>query len=188
MVRAGASWVLTFDIKRSKKENLLDPDLKQLLLKLISMRAFKSIGVAPICVSFSRAITPAVRSRRWPRGLHGLTATMRQKVADGNAHADFCAEIIKIAECLGLAYWCENPDKSFLWLQRGWQRFVSPDSPFVFRLAYCRFGTRWHNIRVASNTLLAGLRMMCSCFIRGHQQLRGFSVFHGKSWTSVAEP
>jgi hypothetical protein len=189
MIRAGAPWVLTFDIKRSQSENLLDPALQELLLKLLELGAFKSVGMAPICASFSRAVTPAVRSRRWPRGLHGITATMRQKVREGNAHADFCIKVIGIAIALNIAFWCENPDTSFIWIQRGWQAYASPDSRELFRLSYCRFGTRWKkNTRVACNTLLAGLRMMCSCGSRVHQQLRGFSPLHAKSWTSVAEP
>ena len=142
MIRAGAPWVLTFDIKRSQSENLLDPALQELLLKLLELGAFKSVGMAPICASFSRAVTPAVRSRRWPRGLHGITATMRQKVREGNAHADFCIKVIGIAIALNISFWCENPDTSFIWIQRGWQAYALPDSRELFRLSYCRFGTR----------------------------------------------
>ena len=82
----------------------------------------------------------------------------------------------------------ENPDKSFLWMQDGWQRFFLPDSPDLFRLSYC-IGTRWRkDTRMATNTILAGLRMLCKCGRHQHQQLRGASILHGKSWTALAEP
>eukprot|EP00438_Fugacium_kawagutii_P026020 Skav225717 [mRNA] locus=scaffold164:107677:112050:+ [translate_table: standard] len=189
MIKHGAPWVLTFEWKRSQKEDLRQKELKQMLLSFVKRGAFKTFGLAPICASFSRAITPAIRSRRWPKGIPGASPKMKIKIAEGNAHGDFCRDIIDEALAADLAFWCENPDKSFLWMQERWADAVKPDSQSVFRLAYCRFGTPWQkNTRVLTNTLLAGLRMMCECCGQPHQQLRGYSIKHGKSWTAVAEP
>ena len=189
LVKHGAPWVLTFDWKRGSDEDLLNQKVKDDLLEFAELGAFAAFGMAPICASMSRAITPPVRSRRWPRGIPDMPGSMIQKVKDGNSHAQFCLAIITIAISHGWAYWCENPDKSFLWMQDGWQEYLLPSSQSLFRLSYCRFGTGWRkDTRVATDTILAGLRMMCKCGSRKHQQLRGYSVLHGKSWTSVAEP
>ena len=189
MIAAGAPWVLTFDIKRTASEDLLDNNLQKELLSFAERGVFQTFGLAPICASFSRAITPYVRSRRWPRGLPTLRGPMLLKVQNGNKHASFCLQLIKLAIHRGWAYFCENPDTSFLWLQNGWQAFVKPSSRSVFRLSYCRFGTRWRkDTRVATNTCLAGLRMLCKCGSRPRQRLRGYSLLHGRSWTAVSEP
>ena len=188
LVKNGCPWVLTFDIKRSKDEDLLDPGLQEEILEFIRLGVFLALGLAPICCSFSRAITPAVRSRRWPRGIPGVTGAMFQKLKQGNIHAAFCLQVMSLALLLDIAFWCENPDKSFIWLQRGWEAWRDPHSSDVFRLAYCRFGTAWQKMtRVATNTLLAGLRMPCLCK-KPHIALRGYSRLHRKSWTAVAEP
>ncbi len=189
MVRFGCPWCLTFDIKRSDKEDLLNDELQLELLDLCRCGAFFSVGMAPICASFSRAITPAVRSRRWPKGIPGCSDNMVRKVLAGNRHAAFCLDFMQLAELLSIPFWLENPDTSFIWIQRGYKKFADPASDATFRLAYCRFGTRWKkNTRVATSTKLAGLRMMCQCGGLKHQVLRGYSVEHGMSWTSLAEP
>eukprot|EP00438_Fugacium_kawagutii_P032098 Skav202519 [mRNA] locus=scaffold1359:335842:340289:- [translate_table: standard] len=189
MVKHGAPWVLCFDWKHGPHQDLLDKQLQDELISLVQEGCFRSIGMAPICASFSRAITPAVRSRRWPRGFPSLRGPMLVKVIAGNKHASFCATLIEIALRLNLAFWLENPDKSFLWLQKRYQDFRHPASKSVFRLSFCRFGTRWRkDTRVATNTSLAARRMMCTCAGRPHQVLRGYSVLHRMSWTRVAEP
>ena len=132
LVAAGAPWVLTFEWKRSSNENLLLPDLRDKLVRLIELGAFGSVSMAPVCASFSRAITPAVRSRAKPRGLSGLTANMRRKVKDGNSHADFCLMILDLCDKLKIAYFLENPDSSWMWRLRGFRRFSEADSQFLF--------------------------------------------------------
>ena len=185
---SGAPWVLTFEWKRSASEDLLDKDLRAKLVRLIELGAFKSVSMAPVCASFSRAITPAVRSVAKPRGLSGLTLNMRVKVQQGNSHADFCLSILELCEIYDIAYFLENPDSSWLWRLKGYKRFSGADSPYVFRLCFCRFGTPWMKpTRIATSTKLRGLRMWCACSQK-HLQLRGYSKVHKKSWTSVAEP
>lgn len=188
LIAAGAPWVLTFEWKRSSNENLLLPELRDKLLRLIELGAFGSVSMAPVCASFSRAITPAVRSRAKPRGLSGLTANMRRKVKDGNSHADYCLMILNLCDNLQIAYFLENPDSSWMWRLRGFSRFAEADSQHIFRFCFCRFGTPWMKpTRVATATKLRALRMWCACSQK-HLQLRGYSKVHKKSWTAVAEP
>ena len=144
--------------------------------------------MAPVCRSFSRAVTSPVRSSRFPRGLPNLTMTMREKVSEGNQMAEFLEKVIKECERLLLAYWAENHDGSFLWALKGWKRFKESDSPYVFRCSFCRFGYCWRkNTRFANNTALQWIRMLCKCLRREHVRLRGYSRLHGMQWTEVAE-
>ena len=147
-----------------------------------------SVGMAPICASFSKAVTPPVRSRQFPRGKPGLSKAMLKKVRAGNSHASFCIELIQLCRDLSIAYFLENPDSSWMWKQRGYEDYGDPGSLQVFRLCFCRFGTPWRKAtRIAISTRLRGLRMMCKCKQR-HFPLRGFSRVHKMMWTKVAEP
>ena len=188
MVRAGAPWIITFEWQRSSGENLLDEEVRQKIRRLLHLGAISTLGMAPICASFSTAITPPVRSSTFPRGKPGLSAAMRLKVKQGNSHGDFVGELVELCIALGVYYFLENPDCSWLWSLKPLQRFRPPDSPETFRLDYCRLGTPWKKAtKIATNTGLAALRMKCICK-RKHQQLRGYSKVHGCSWTHVAEP
>ena len=48
--------VLTFDWVRSISENLLDPAVQQEVLERVRLQAFFSVGLAPLCSSFSTAL------------------------------------------------------------------------------------------------------------------------------------
>jgi len=189
LLKNGAPFVITFDWNRSAKENLLWQENREIVLRLVELKAVAVVGSAVICKSFTRAITPAVRSRRHPRGIPWMRATMRQSVEEGNSHSDFCKDVIKACEKASVIFWLENPDTSFLWLQRGYKRFSCPNSNWVFRADFCRFGTAWRKrTRVAtSSPSLRGLRMLCRCK-KGHRVLRGMHPTLRKPWTSVAEP
>ena len=188
MVDAGAPWILTFDIDRGVSQDLLDDKLREKIRRLLKSGLVKSVGMAPICASFSKAVTPPVRSRKFPRGKPGLSKTMVAKVRAGNSHCDFCGEIIQLCQELRISYFLENPDSSWMWKQRGYESYDDPGSLQVFRLCFCRFGTPWRKAtRIATSTRLRGLRMMCKCE-KKHFPLRGFSRVHKKMWTKVAEP
>ena len=60
--------------------------LQDFLLKLISLGTFDLVGSAVIYSSFSKAVTPQVRSPRFPRGIPWIRHSMRSRVADGNNH------------------------------------------------------------------------------------------------------
>eukprot|EP00435_Cladocopium_sp_Y103_P068061 s363_g31.t1 len=106
--------------------------------------------------------------------------------------ADFQVKVIEECEAQEpeVFYWVENPGGSFLWRQRGFrERFSKPDSKWLFRADYCRFGTPWRKrTRVCNNIPgLQGLRMMCCCE-KNHVQLRGQHPVLKIPWTSVAQP
>lgn len=147
-----------------------------------------AVSAAPICSSFSRAITPAARSRQHLRGVPWVTGAMAEKLRQGNSHSDWLSRIIRICQSLNLIYWVENPDTSFLWLQSTWVRLGSMLTSCFFKVDFCRFGTSWRKrTRIYTNTKLAGVRKLCNRD-HVHQVLRGRSKRHGKAWTKVAEP
>ena len=189
MVRCGFPWVLTFELQRDLDEDLSSEKVQALIMLLLTLGAFFTVGMAPVCASFSRAVTPAVRSAARPRDLRNISKVMKAKVKLGNLLADFCRQIWSYCECHLIGFWCENPDTSFMWQLPNWDNFKASDSKKVARLAFCRFGTAWRkNTRFATNLAIAGLRMMCSCGERPHQRLRGYSVRHKMAWTKLAEP
>ncbi|CAE7490951.1 unnamed protein product [Symbiodinium necroappetens] len=61
LVKLGAPWVLSFDLRWSPDQDLLDPAVQARIETLISSGCFRAIGMAPPCSSFSSAVTPAVR-------------------------------------------------------------------------------------------------------------------------------
>lgn len=175
MIRNGAPWCLCFEWKRSASEN-----------SLIRLRAVRCWGAAPICASFSIAVTPPVRSAKFPRGLPNLSQNMKVKVWEGNAHADFLAELITTTEQTdpAIIFWFENPDTSWLWRQKKFHQFRPADFDRVFRCCFCRYGAPWNKkpTRFAtSSPTLRGQRMMCACRNSKHVQLRGRSPYgsHG---------
>ena len=192
----GCPWVLTFEINRSESENVLLASNKEKITRLVVLRAVKLVGSAMVCKSFSRAVTPAVRTLQYPRGVPWMTLNMKEKVMEGNEMADFgselhelCEKSVDDAESADVFFWTKNPDSSHVWGQRKYRKYRNPGSQHVFRADYCRFGTRWRKrTRVATNLpKLKGLRMLCTCS-RGHQQLRGQHPTLRIPWTLVAQP
>ena len=94
----------------------MDEKLQQDILALVENHAVLGVGAAPECCSFSRAITPPVRTRLSPFGLPHLSENMKEKVRRGNVHAAFVLKVLLLCRKLGIAYWMENPDGSFIWL------------------------------------------------------------------------
>lgn len=188
MIAHGAPWVLTFEWNHSATEDLLQPEVKKKILMMFKIGCFKTFGAAPICSSFSVAVTPPVRSCRFPRGIPGLRHSMRQKVSEGNSHNDFVHDLVIEAESDGVFYFVENPDTSWWWRQRKWKRWRHSGSESLFRFCFCRFGTAWRKAtRAATNTRLKGVRMMCTCR-KPHLQLRGMHPVRKIPWTLVAQP
>ena len=189
MTTFGAPWVLTFEILRSPDEDLLQQELQDKVMRLVALGVFGTAMLAPVCSSHSIAITPPVRSKRFPRGIPGMRHSMRQKVKLGNRHADFCKALIFAFDEHGVYYVIENPDSSFMWMQKGWEKFNDPSSPWVFRACFCRFGTPWKKpTRFGTNSVLAGGKMWCQCKERNHVQLRGMHPTRRIPMTLVAEP
>ncbi len=190
LLRLGCPFVVVCDWKMGSEADLLDPKVQELVLNLLRNKAVEVYGSALICSSFSKAVTPCVRSPRFPRGLPGMRRSMRLKVKQGNQHSDFNALAIKEAEEHGIYFWLENPDGSYLWIQRGYQRFRPPESTWLYRADFCRYGTRWRKrTRVATSIpSLRGRRTLCRCEPPNHVQLRGQHPTLRIPWTAVAEP
>ena len=84
LTRQGAPWVLVFELNTGPDHDLDSPEVRRLLWKLISSKAFASFGAAPVCTSFSTAIRPPWRSTALPQGLPGLSAAAFAKVKTSN--------------------------------------------------------------------------------------------------------
>lgn len=186
--KATGRWVLTFDLKHSPDENLLDEGLQQKLESLCERGAFASLGAGPVCASFSRAVRPAVRTKQQPEGLRGISANMAAKVLTGNAMSSWLCRLLRI--CLGrkMAFWVENPALSFLWDQPCWRSVIEDYNLGFFTTDYCRWGTPWRKrTRFLMSGELSGKKLLCNC-CRRHVVLRGYSRSHKMSMTKLAEP
>ena len=181
------SWVLTFDYEDGAEQNLLEPRLQDQICTMIQADCFLCVGAALECCSFSRAVTPAVRSADRPLGLDDISENMQQKVEIGNRHAAFVIRVLLLAVHKGLIYWVENPDGSFVWLHPGFQKAGIGRMENSYRFDMCRFGTPWRKrTRVATNCGLAGLGELCAGD-HSHLTLRGRSTAHRCCWTKVAQ-
>ena len=99
-----ATWALDLrtecvDIKRSAKQDLSLPKVRDSYLDRIRAKEFDAILLSPPCASFSRATWAnfrgprPVRSYELPRGLEKLTPVERGRAILGNIFADFSFEI-----------------------------------------------------------------------------------------------
>ena len=180
-------WVLSFDYEHSPAENLLNGQVQADILAMIEAGCFYGVGMAPECSSFSRAITPAVRSREFPMGLKDITPAMTQKIHTGNLHSAFVFQVVRACRRVQVGYFVENPDGSFLWLQPSWLASGWALMENAYRLDQCRFKAVWRKrARLATNLWFAGLRELC---LGGHDHvvLRGRSSHHQQNWTRVAQ-
>ena len=188
MVAMGCPWVLTYEWNHSSAEDLLLPEVREKIIAMVKAGCFKTISAAPICSSFSIALTPPIRSRRFPAGIPGMRSSMRKKVKEGNSHNSFVLILVELAEYYGIGWFVENPDTSWWWRQKRWKAFRCPQGPSLFRLCFCRFGCPWKKpTRIATNTALAGRVMWCTCQ-KAHIQLRGTHPTKRIPWTLVAQP
>lgn len=186
--KTSGRWVLTFDLKHSPEEDLLNPSLQRRLEDLCRLGAFLSLGAGPVCASFSRAVRPAVRSKSCPEGLPDLSYNMTEKVAIGNAMSTWLCSLLRICLDRQMAFWIENPALSFLWSQPCWVQLISERKLGAFVTDYCRWGTPWRKrTKFLMSGELAGKKLLCQCR-RKHIVLRGYSKSNKMSMTKLAEP
>ncbi len=180
-------WVLCFDFSHCPSEDLLEPRVQKAVFEMLKKLCFLGAGAAPECCTFSRAVTPPIRSRLQPEGLSTLEGRILQRVLQGNLHADFVYQVVSLCVELDLKYWTENPDGSFLWLLPQWLSSGLGLMERSYRCDMCHFGTLWRKrTRFATNLELQGRTDLCS---RDHQHvlLRGRSASHRMCWTRVAQ-
>ena len=157
-------WAATFDWKHGSGQDLLDPSLQELLISAAEAHCFCAAGLAPICASFSTAITPPVRTSQHPSGIPLLLPAMALKVSQGNAHCSFVVRFVRVLLKLGVPFWLENPDCSWLWRQPEFLALLE-DFPHLVLWRYdcCRFGSPWRKrARVLTTTELAGSTTLCN--------------------------
>eukprot|EP00438_Fugacium_kawagutii_P027608 Skav231511 [mRNA] locus=scaffold84:334476:339113:- [translate_table: standard] len=190
-IEAGAPWVLTFELADCASQDLSKESVREKIEILLRGGAVQSFSAAPVCASFSTAITPAVRTKEHPEGipdLEVLRPKMVDKVKEGNNHNRWLSTMIDICCEKRIIFWIENPDGSFFWRQKPFLQVVRNWDLQSFRCDFCTFGTRWRKrTRFVTNGCLAGQKRFCrGC--KSHQLLRGRSSYHKCSWTKVAEP
>ena len=187
-VRYGASWVLTVDFLDGPRCDLLDNSVRKRIQFLLNSKVFIYLSAAPICSSFSRAINEGVRTRDEPWGIRNVSPAMKVKIADGNSHSKWLAHIIRICLRLGIRYWVENPDSSFLWILPAWRDLPHRASFRFYKCDYCIFKALWRKrIRFLTDGRLAGQRRLCT---RDHKHvlLRGRGRGEKACRTKLAEP
>ncbi|CAE7189649.1 unnamed protein product [Symbiodinium sp. CCMP2456] len=144
--------------------------------------------MAPPCSSFSSAVTPAVRTCRFPKGLPWLKGEMRKRVAEGNELAAWCLKLLELCERSKVGWWLEQPDTSWMWRLPGFKRFRPPSSTSTWRVDFCYFGTPWRKrTKIACSNELSGRRLFCRCLVP-HVLLRGRCPYSGVARTAVAQP
>ena len=187
-VRYGAPWVLTVDFLDGPQCDLLDDRVRSKIEFLLRAGVFSHFSAAPICSSFSRAITPAVRDKEHPQGLPYVSPVMKTKITDGNSHSRWLCKLLRICLAMKLVYWVENPDSSFLWQQPEWKRLPHGTADRYYKCDYCTFKTPWRKrTRFVTNNRLHGQKRLCNRRHR-HIQLRGRAKGKGACWTKLAEP
>ena len=182
-------WSLCFDLEHSPNEDLSDRDLQKRIESGIRAGCFSSLGGGPVCASFSTAITPPVRSSKWPYGRPDVSANMAEKLKIGNASALWMFGVLRLGLELGYEVWLENPSSSWMFRLPEWLQLMK-DFPHLqfWTVDYCRFGMEWRKrTKFATTSQLGGKKDLCS---RDHQHrlLRGRCRQAKMSWTRVAQP
>ena len=188
--RTATSWAICFDLKHHASENLLDADLQELLLQLISKGFFLAMSCSPVCASFSTAITPPWRTLAYPAGRPDLTAEQHAKVEIGQAQLQFTLRLVRACLQHRLVFWVENPATSWFWKQEkslSCEKILEePEVDFLI-VDQCRFGTPWRKkTKFLTNSHLAGQRAGCQCQ-RPHTILRGRCKVRKMNFTKLAE-
>lgn len=189
-VRYGAPWVLTIDILDGPQCDVLEPRVRQKLKFLIESGCFHHVSFAPICSSFSRAMTPAVRNLEFPQGVAGISRKMFNKIQTGNAHSRWVAATVRLCIKHAIHFWVENPDSSFIWWQPEWQSLSPLRHSNCMRIDFCTHGTPWRKrtrFFVGGNSVFSGFKSFCKGSHR-HVLLRGRAKGKKACMTKLAEP
>lgn len=187
-VKLGAKWVLVVDFLDGPHCDLLQNKVRKHVWALLRGGAVQHFSAAPICASFSTAITPPIRSPAEPKGITPLRPSMREKILEGNSHSEFLASIVVYCILHGVLYWVENPDGSYIWKQPEWLDLPKGLSKKFYRVDYCSFKTPWRKrTRFLTSGRLGYTKRLCDRS-HSHVLLRGRSAAHKCSMTKLAEP
>ena len=130
--------------------------------------------LAPPCSSHSQmqnisSLGP-LRTAEHPCGVPGLAGERLERVTLGNRTARACARVCRIYLEAGVPFIVENPARSYLWQQPGFQQLLKDKRVVYVEADQCLYGTLWRkrtgfltgNI---SETLLE--KLQCRCASRG---------------------
>lgn len=188
--RQSGFWVLTFDIIYGANQDLGDRKLRRKLERLLELQCFHGCGSAPVCRSFSVAVTPAIRTKAHPYGLEDVSEKVKKSIQDGNDTAVWLLKLLLICLKSNTRFWLENPSLSWLFRLPIFLEFLDKHKGQLgFWIAdYCRYGKRWRKrTKFLTDTCIKDIKTLClGC--KSHVKLRGRSAFHRKSWTLVAQP
>ncbi|CAE7900312.1 unnamed protein product, partial [Symbiodinium microadriaticum] len=140
LAAAAPCWILCLDTCHAEDEDLLRPDLQDLLLEMLAGKVFAGVSAGPVCSSFSAAITPAWRSREYPQGRPCLRQDQRDKVLLGNKMLEFSLKVVRAAWKGRAVFWIENPQGSWFWRQPAWRELASEGCWEDFLCDFCYFG------------------------------------------------
>ena len=188
LARLTGRWVLCYDIKLSDSQDLSSGAVQREIVQLLESGWILGCGAAPVCSSFSRAVTPACRSALCPEGLPGLSSAQHAKVTLGDSLGNFVASVGKLCVQRRLPFWIENPQCSFLWKLPTFAELQSFEQVGRWTVDFCAFHAPWRKrTTVLTSTNLKDQATLCPGCPK-HQVLRGRSTIHRMSWTRVAEP
>ncbi len=191
MVKHSSTWSLCFDLKHHPSEDLLKGSLQKQIFQLLRMQCFSAMGAGPVCSSFSLAITPPCRNKEFPEGVPWASEKQQLKNQHGNEMLCFVLTLVQICLEVGVKFFVENPDGSWIWRQVGkmsWDKILEDGTVGDLRVDYCRFSTPWRKrTRFRTNTHLAHQKCFCRCN-KKHIPLRGRCKARGVNYTALAEP
>ena len=139
LARLTGRWVLCYDIKFSDSQDLSSAAVQREIIQLLESGWIIGCGAAPVCSSFSRAVTPACRSALCPEGLPGLPCVQQAKVMLGNSLGKFVASVGELCVQLRLPFWIENPQCSFLWKLPAFAQLQSHEQVGKWTVDFCAF-------------------------------------------------
>ena len=141
--KAADTWALCVDISDDPQLDLLRAELREKIEYLTSKRVFFAVGAAPVCGSFSIAVTPAVRDKTHPQGKPEISNAMEIKVQQGNSFSRWLSRIASLCLTLDLVFWIENPQRSWLWEQTEWAPLRRDSRAGFWEVTFCAFNAPW---------------------------------------------
>ena len=114
---ATGRWVITFDIIYGANQDLNDDQVRSDIEFLLEVGAVLGLGAAPVCRSFSVAVTPPIRSKEFPYGVPNVSQKVQASLDDGNQSARWVFRLVEICLIAGIPFWLENPMQSLMAFQ-----------------------------------------------------------------------
>ena len=155
-------------------------------------------NLGPPCTTLStmQDLTRIIRTRQFPKGV--LSDYDQKRVDEGNVHALFSIQLMRILKRLGRPCVIENPRASRLWFFPEVLALLR-EGALLLTMDMCAYGTKW---RKRTGLLVTGIDELsirnlsrrcggsascCGHTHRPHILLKGKDPQSGKNWTSLAQ-